>query len=401
MQPNDTLFASVTQAALRVLQATCTPAGVVAAAGGGDNYDRIWARDTAVAAIACVAARQTSYFPSIRISLEKLGAAAARTGQIPSNISLDGSTVSFGGPVGRTDASFWWIIAALLLEKQAPGFDLMQLESRVTAILTATEVWEFNYQHLIYVPLSSNWADEYITEGYVLYDQLLRYQAYQQAGHFFQRADWLSKAAGIGEAIRLHFNQVPGEVGGLYTAAQRYWWKTAGRVDTPVASFTPGKIVQRWDAWSFAWLLGTNLAGDGYRMVWINQIMAWLHEPKPKLVPAFFPIITETDADYPALLSNHAYAFKNAPGAFHNGGAWPVIQGFLIAALHLRGFPETAKRLQVELALALHQQLQHFPFPEYFHADSGMPGGKQQLTFSAAGWLLAIAPEQGTNAIFL
>jgi hypothetical protein len=26
----------------------------------------------------------------------------------------------------------------------------------------------------LYVPLSGNWADEYITDGYVLYDQLLR-----------------------------------------------------------------------------------------------------------------------------------------------------------------------------------------------------------------------------------
>jgi hypothetical protein len=30
----------------------------------------------------------------------------------------------------------------------------------------------------LYVPLSGNWADEYITDGYVLYDQLLRVWAF-------------------------------------------------------------------------------------------------------------------------------------------------------------------------------------------------------------------------------
>jgi hypothetical protein len=41
-------------------------------------------------------------------------------------------------------------------------------------MLTSFEAWEFNNKGLLYVPLSGNWADEYITDGYVLYDQLLR-----------------------------------------------------------------------------------------------------------------------------------------------------------------------------------------------------------------------------------
>jgi hypothetical protein len=30
------------------------------------------------------------------------------------------------------------------------------------------EAWEFNNKHLLYVSPSGNWADEYITDGYVL-----------------------------------------------------------------------------------------------------------------------------------------------------------------------------------------------------------------------------------------
>ena len=40
--------------------------------------------------------------------------------------------------------------------------------------LSLLDSWEFNNRGFVYVPRSGDWADEYILEGYVLYDQLLR-----------------------------------------------------------------------------------------------------------------------------------------------------------------------------------------------------------------------------------
>ena len=37
--------------------------------------------------------------------------------------------------------------------------------------------WEFNNRGLLYIPVTGDWADEYIHNGYILYDQLLYLQA--------------------------------------------------------------------------------------------------------------------------------------------------------------------------------------------------------------------------------
>ena len=390
--PTPTRYESLSASAIALLQQTCSPQGVVASAAGGENYDRIWARDTAVVALACIRAGLADFYPILRHSLDKLGEAAAPTGQIPSNISIDGTRVSFGGPVGRTDASFWWIIAQLALDQVLDDDKAIRVIrfQQVDAILRHSEAWEFNYQHLMYVPLSSNWADEYITEGYVLFDQLLRYEAFRVAGLHFDRADWMLKSDAIGDAIRSHFNQFPDRLGGLYTETQRNWWMLHGQSHTAIASFTPGKIVQRWDAWSFAWLLKLNLVGTSFAAYWLKQIDEWVHN-EGKLVPAFYPAIEESDADYGLLASNYAFRFKNHPGHFHNGGCWPVIQGFLIDALHHYGAHATADGLRNLFAERLHQHQSASLFPEYFQGESQQPGGKQQLSFSAAGWLLAAA----------
>ena len=40
-----------------------------------------------------------------------------------------------------------------------------------------------------------------------------------------------------------------------------------------------------------------------------------------------------TDWEMKELESNYAYTFRNKPHEFHNGGLWPVWNGFLVAAL--------------------------------------------------------------------
>jgi glycogen debranching enzyme len=121
---------------------------------------------------------------------------------------------------------------------------------------------------------------------------------------------------------------------------------------------------------------------------WINQIDSWVSK-QSKLVPAFYPTIEKSDSDFSVLASNYAFMFKNEPGHFHNGGCWPVIQGFLIQGLRSYGANNVADALQARLANSLLATIDSYPFPEYFQGESQQPGGKQMLSFSAAGWLLA------------
>ena len=103
--------------AIEVLTKAASEEGITASAQQTENYNRIWARDGVVSGLAILTNELTELYEPFLNSLKKLQKAAALNGQIPSNISIDQAgtiqAVSFGGPVGRTDCNFWWMIGAI------------------------------------------------------------------------------------------------------------------------------------------------------------------------------------------------------------------------------------------------------------------------------------------------
>jgi len=105
------------------------------------------------------------------------------------------------------------------------------------------------------------------------------------------------------------------------------------------------------------------------------------------LPPNFFPFIKPEDIDWHA-----RYSIYNKPGDYHNGGIWPFICGFYVAALVAAGKYELAgKRL-----LALTQNIKisnnpdlDFGFNEWIKAQDGKPMGQDWQTWSAALYLYA------------
>jgi len=108
-----------------------------------------------------------------------------------------------------------------------------------------------------------------------------------------------------------------------------------------------------------------------------------------KGIPAFYPLIQEDEPLFQYIKLNHSYSFKNFPGHFHNGGIWPVVNGFLIAGLNQNGFNQTAKLLQNALHQNLLKHHDTMPFAEYFDFENITPGGVKNLCYSASGYLLA------------
>ncbi|MFZ9011438.1 MAG: amylo-alpha-1,6-glucosidase [Anaerohalosphaeraceae bacterium] len=84
-------------------------------------------------------------------------------------------------------------------------------------------------------------------------------------------------------------------------------------------------------------LLGNSLAIlSGIAMIfWIEAECAHLHEKSllgVDLPPNFFPYIEPGDPDW-----RERYEKYNQPGQYHNGGIWPFICGFYVAALVAAG----------------------------------------------------------------
>ena len=173
--------------AIELLHKVSTPYGFLASAENTSNYQRVWARDGVICGLAALVSDDRKLIETFKSTLETLAKYQHEIGTIPSNVLIgtDKIDVSYGGLAGRVDAVTWFVIGVCqyaFLRKDDSFVKKYEIE--IEKALRLLEAWEFNNKHLVYVPLSGNWADEYITDGYVLYDQLLRIWALRSYNYF-------------------------------------------------------------------------------------------------------------------------------------------------------------------------------------------------------------------------
>ena len=128
-----------------------------------------------------------------------------------------------------------------------------------------------------------------------------------------------------------------------------------------------------------------------------NAIIAWVEAECDEmrrrgdlaldLPPNFFPFVNPEDPEWSIRYEQH-----NHPGRYHNGGVWPFICGFYVAALVAAGRYQLArKKLDVltQLVRPARQQDVPFGFNEWLQAQDGKPCGQDWQTWSAAMFLYA------------
>ncbi|MBN1359003.1 MAG: hypothetical protein JW993_00345 [Sedimentisphaerales bacterium] len=117
------------------------------------------------------------------------------------------------------------------------------------------------------------------------------------------------------------------------------------------------------------------------------------------LPPCLFPYIQRDHPDW-----RPRYEQFNCPGEYHNGGVWPFICGFHVAALVAAGRQRLAK--QKLLALTRLVQLTDkasapYGFNEWIKAQDGRARGQDWQTWSAAMYLYAAAcVDKGVTPFF-
>jgi glycogen debranching enzyme len=106
------------------------------------------------------------------------------------------------------------------------------------------------------------------------------------------------------------------------------------------------------------------------------------------LPPNFFPFIKAEDPDWLP-----RYALFNNPGDYHNGGIWPFICGFYIAALVAAKRFTLAEKKLVALTHCIRKNNAPgiaFGFNEWIKSQDGQPMGQDWQTWSAALYLYAV-----------
>jgi GH15 family glucan-1,4-alpha-glucosidase len=105
------------------------------------------------------------------------------------------------------------------------------------------------------------------------------------------------------------------------------------------------------------------------------------------LPPCLFPYILPHHADW-----RTRYERFNRPGEYHNGGVWPFVCGFYVAACVAAGRLELVRTnllALTDLVKPWHENETEWGFNEWIKAQTGQPSGRDWQTWSAALYLYA------------
>jgi len=130
-----------------------------------------------------------------------------------------------------------------------------------------------------------------------------------------------------------------------------------------------------------------------------SELVSWIEaecdglrkneELSVELPPCLFPYVREGDPDWMP-----RYGRYNQPGEYHNGGIWPFICGFYVAALVAAGKLRLANRRLLALTKLVQSSRAAdvpFGFNEWCRAQDGTAQGENWQSWSAAMYLYAAA----------
>jgi hypothetical protein len=375
-----------TAQALQTIYNSITPHGILASQQNVGNYARIWSRDSMMTGLCGLLIHDATITEAHKNSIYTLAKQQGAQGQIPSNVNVTptNTEVSYGTLVGRVDATTWWLIGTLsyiVITKDDAMFT--QLQPNITKAFAVLDSWEYNSRGLLYTPLGGNWADEYICDGYTLYDNALRLWALRLMNKVCTDAHFIAKEKQVYNLLVNNFNADK-------SAQERYHFIAYQHLLQQAKPYLPACLNANGYRYKFdmagnaiALLLGVNNKPEAF----IQFLQHVAQEQNHWMLPVFYPIITPQHADWALLENNYNYAFKNQPHHFHNGGSWPIFLGWLAVALHTNGHAAIPNHILKEYQAQL-EEMPQLNFTEYYSTNQLEPNGTKDLCFSAVGYLL-------------
>lgn len=364
--------------------------------------------------IASLLAKDEELIGVFRESLRTLRDFRGEHGEIPSNVDVNRKEVSYGSTVGRVDATLWFVIglSEYLLRYEDPLF-FSEMREALETSLFLLGAWEFNGKGLLYIPPGGDWADEFTQHGYVLYDEVLYFQALKGMYEVFQKYNpnfplkkLQEKICRLEHLILVNF----WFHGKLYEKSQYVYhpvmYSLGGEnYSEDCAHFfsyiSPEGYSFRFDSWGNALTVLTDIARPEQTKEIFSYFQKMLGIRKTHLVPAFHPIVESSQLDWQRLQMNFSYSHKNRPFEYHNGGLWPVITGFYIAALVKMGKDTRAEKFLDALHIANSKgQTEEWEFREFHHGKTKVPLGAKFQGWSAAGGVIAHFCLEG-NSLFV
>ena len=348
----------------------------------GWGYPEPYTRDWMIAALGILVSGNEELIEALRRVLIALAEGQTQLGHIPS-LANDPSDC------GASDTTPLFLIALALFRKVTgePNFQ----ERAAQKALVWLQYQSPDDRVIISQQPTSDWRDEHWVFGYGLYINTLLYaclRLYRQDERA-QKLYSLVNRAGPRDTEAGHILHE-----GLALSKYPYYALWAYKIH----------VSERFD------LLGNSLAilSGLASLQKAREIIAWIEaactglqaegDLAINLPPCLIPYIRPGDQDWYS-----RYEQFNLPGEYHNGGIWPFITGFYIAALVAAGEHGLAKQkfaALTELVMQARSRNLPYGFNEWFRAQDGKPRGQDWQTWTAAMYLYAAACVEEGHAPF-
>ena len=349
----------------------------------GWGYPEPYTRDLMIAALGIAVTGNKQLIDGLRKVLLKLAKNQSEHGHIP-------SLVHDREERGASDTTPLFLLAVGIFRKLTGQTDF--LEEQVRKSLTWMDYQSPSDRTLVAQQPTTDWRDEQWVLGFGLYVNTVVYSYLRLLG-LHDRADRLHRAMDYFTiASRIKPQHVPE---GLMIRHKPYFALWSYKIHSS----------ERFD------LLGNSLAilSGIASPTRAEEIIHWIEVHSAEMrktgdlaldLPAnLFPFIMPGDDDW-----HPRFEEFNRPGEYHNGGIWPFICGFYVAALVAVGRFRLAEKKFGELTklvkVARDEKL-GFGFNEWFKAQDGNPCGQDWQTWSAAMYLYAAkCVEEGSTPFF-
>src|SRR6202051_651861 len=366
---------------IELLKRNLAPGGILAATPSSRankrGYTAIFGRDAAVCAIGMALSGDESLARAAATGLHTLAEHQAPNGQIAKFVDLQKQEADFWY-LGCIDSTLWWLIALALLDRyRPPGGLRRQYAKRIKLAIQWLLAQEHQRFFLLQQNEASDWADIMPRSGFVLYTNALWY--------FVKRLYDIEHAQETHENFNGLFHPFSARIA-EYRRARLLndYVLQRGRHRALYLSFVNFSFFgEEGDVFGnvLAVLLGLADAPAGARTL-DALTRARVNDPYP--VRAVTRPIGRDNSLWRPYMARHR---QNFVWQYHNGGIWPMVGGFWIAALAAAGRVEQAKAELVKLARAC--ALRHWAFTEWLHGKTLAPRGMSGQSWNAAAFLMA------------
>jgi glycogen debranching enzyme len=368
--------------AVALLRRNLGRAGILAATpgarAGARGYDAVFARDASICALGMALSGDAVLARGAARAIVTLAAHQAGNGQIPKFVDPRRRAADFWY-VGCIDATLWWLIAVAFLDAvDAPAGLRRRLARPVRRALAWLACQEHPRFKLLQQNEASDWADIMPRSGFVLASNAL--------WHLVKRHYGLPHAGATRRNANQLFHPFSAARVARYRRAEllmRHPLRGARDRDLYLSFVNLGAYGDEGDVYGNLLSLLCGLADERAARRTLDALArAQVASPYP--ARAVCRPITPSHLLWRPYMTRHRL---NLAWQYHNGGIWPFIGGFWVAALAACGRRAGAEAMLRQLARA--NALGGWAFSEWLHGRTGAPRGMPGQSWNAAAFLLA------------